>query len=196
MRSPTTKRCPSCGKTKPLVGFYKRSGWCKTCTNSRPKKQTSKRLIRSRARHRAYQALAKMHPDTFQQLYQECLANAEVEAEVLSVVADRADQAAARLRPGRRHEDEDPVDRIDTTWCVECSTYHEAGHVCPTCTEKTSKLSDEDLVDEVQHLIGTDSSGKIAARLGTTQAGLARRLRKIGHPRLAARIERSSTRAA
>lgn len=141
------KQCPKCGETKPLrTAFYKgRSGWCKKCTNSRPKKQTSARLLRTRARNRATQALAKHHPEEFRVLYEQFLENCQIEAEVLDAVADRFGGDAVRLLPGRRGPGQDPADRINEQWhsnCTLCSEYHGTGHICPHCASSPNAMRD------------------------------------------------------
>jgi hypothetical protein len=134
------KRCPNCEEEKSadLDHFYAdknaRDGlgsWCKSCVNGRAKPQSRARLIRSRARHRAAQALIERYPEDFEELYQDARATAVEEDERLTadpVNHARFDAEAIRLRPGRRKPGEDPEARVDDNWCVACSAYHAADH--------------------------------------------------------------------
>lgn len=134
------KTCPHCDEAKDATPefFYrdKRSrdglgSWCKRCVNARAKPQTRARVIRSRAWHRATQALVERHKAEFQELYEEARAEAVEEDERLT--ADPANHAhfdaeTVRLRSGRRKPGEPPEARVNDSWCVECSEFHAQDH--------------------------------------------------------------------
>lgn len=56
-------------------------------------------------------------------------------------------------------------------------------------------LTRDELVAEVEHLLGTDHPGKIAARLGYQPLSLARRLTRCGRRDLARRFDRVESKA-
>ncbi len=142
------KRCPKCGETKDATSanFYRDKNssdglgcWCKTCTNAIPKAQTRTRILRNRARHRALQMLVERHRAEFQEIYENCRAEAIEQDERLAMDPENAAKFDAqngqtvRLKPGRRKVGETPEARVNQDWCPKCSSYHAQGHQCPTC---------------------------------------------------------------
>lgn len=131
------KICPACDTAKPLGEFYDGSGWCKRCQNSRPKPQTARRIIRTRARHRARAELVELHRDEYDDLVEFFIDVVTEEAQRLAQQPEAAehypDDEPVRLRPGRRLPDETPLDRIDVARCPECADHHDRGHRCRAC---------------------------------------------------------------
>lgn len=139
-----TKECTTCRETKPLTDFYAtkagrhgRASKCTTCHNKRP--VTPTRLLRNRARNRAYALLADTHPTEFARLFETELAKAVAEHQrIKDAAAGNPDAATARLRPGPKREGQsDVTERIDVARCQTCHTHHDAAHECPTCGDVT-----------------------------------------------------------
>ena len=138
------KPCSACGEVKPYEDFYeatntlsKRASQCIKCENSRP--PTPSKIVRGRARNRAYQLLAKAHAEEFKALYNRELAAAEAEhARLQKAAAGRPDAAIARLKPGpKRKGQTDTTERLDVARCPSCHTHHDAEHQCPSCGDTT-----------------------------------------------------------
>ncbi len=141
------RTCTICGETKPLeTGFYTsklgRGGYanrCTTCANKRP--PTASRLVRNRARSRAYAKLAELHPEEFAELLEEQTVVAQAEHEQLAAKArakGNPDSGVARIKPGpKRRTESGAVDRVDVARCPSCHTHHDAAHQCPTCGDET-----------------------------------------------------------
>ena len=140
------RTCRACGKTKPVEEFYvhtngktdkqHRARRCKDCENGRARTPTTTRMVRNRARNRAYQALAEEYRERFNELYQQELVVAKNEADILKMVAEMRGDAQpeiVRLKSGPKREGQTVVERLDVARCSKCQNYHDEGHQCPTC---------------------------------------------------------------
>lgn len=140
----TTRVCTLCGTEKPITEFYEqaagrggRASHCRTCNNVRP--PTEIRMIRNRARSRAYAELAKRHAGEFARLYDAEFQKATAEhAEIQRAAAGQPDAAVARLKRGpKRRGETSAVERLDVARCPSCETHHDADHECPGCGATT-----------------------------------------------------------
>lgn len=141
-----TKVCNKCGVEQPIANYYKnaasrggRMAHCISCNNKRP--PTVTRMVRNRARSRAYAALAERHKAEFAELYEQILEKARKEhAAVQDAAAAKgnADAQVARLRRGPKREGEtSTLERLDVARCPKCHAHHDADHECPTCGDTT-----------------------------------------------------------
>lgn len=148
MSSSETRTCSMCGEEKTLeTEFYKhpagRGGYdaaCVTCHNA-PRTPSVTRLVRSRARGRAYQLLAERHREEFSALLEEQTVIAQREHEQIAAKAREngnpdADVARIKRGPKRQHE-ASKLDRVDVARCPSCHTHHDAAHECPSCGNET-----------------------------------------------------------
>jgi hypothetical protein len=142
------KACSACGEIKPYDDFYEatntisgRMSQCIKCNNSRP--PTPSKIVRNRARNRAYQVLANAHAEEFKAIMVRELAAAAAEhARLQQVAAGRPDAAIARLRPGPKRKGEtDAAERLDVARCPSCHTHHDAAHQCPGCGDTTPETA-------------------------------------------------------
>lgn len=139
MKEADKKTCSKCEQTKPLNDFYASkqvlsglASICIACNNSRP--ITPTRMVRNRARNRAYVVLAERHAGEFEQIMTAELSRAQKEHELIqSAAAGRPDAVTARLRPGPKRNGESVIDRLDVARCPACHTHHDADHECPSC---------------------------------------------------------------
>lgn len=141
------KRCPKCEQEKALNDKYwyrhrtKGGGWqawCRKCMNSMPKPQTTARLSRNRARHRAAQLLIERHRAEFQEIYDNEYAEAIEEAWRLAADPANAhfEGSVVRLKTGPRRarsddgqvEEVQVQDRVNQEWCPQCSMFHARDH--------------------------------------------------------------------
>lgn len=140
------KVCSACNTTKPRTEFYPNpktsdglDSRCRSCNNTRPHTET--RLLRNRARSRAYAQLAEAHREEFDRLYAAAYAEAQAEHTRIAAAAvakGQSDAQVARIKRGpKRAEETDVVQRLDVARCPSCHTHHDADHVCPTCSEQT-----------------------------------------------------------
>lgn len=117
----------------------------------RHRKPTSAAVLRRRARTRALQSLARLHPDEFRSLLAEHERIVKEENRLLRAEA-RAQSDVVLLRPGPRPDDQEPIDRmsltVPTTFCSHCSTYHASDHMCPECVERDAELLDSIAIEE------------------------------------------------
>lgn len=168
---------------------------------------TATRRIYTRARARALEDLAKLHPDDFAALFAARKAEAEQEFQRLQdastddyaeandhmtetgiqSLATRTrggqppsfEPVVATLKPGPRKPGEDVTDRLDVARCPECRAHHDRGHVCKACGANPAL--------DVQVVLRMRTNGipprSIASRLGVTERAVnvvldnARRLR-------------------
>jgi ribosomal protein L32 len=143
-----TRQCSMCDKVKPLAtDFYKhpagRDGYaaaCVACVNT-PRTPSVNRLVRSRARGRAYQLLAERHRAEFTALLEEQTVIAAAEHEQVAAKAREAgnpDADVARIKRGpKRQHEASKLDRVDVARCPSCRTHHDAAHECPSCGTET-----------------------------------------------------------
>lgn len=146
------KRCSACTKLKPRTEFYPNPGTtdrldsrCRNCNNKR--NPTEARILRNRARSRAYAMLADAHRDEYDRLYAAAYNEAKAEHERLAAAAQEkghADAKIARLKRGpKRAEQTDVLERLDVARCPTCHTHHDADHVCPACGTETAAERDQ-----------------------------------------------------
>jgi ribosomal protein L32 len=137
-----TRTCSRCGADKPLEEFYLqeagrggRMSQCRTCNNSR--RPTASRLVRNRARSRAYAVLAERHPTEYAGLLEQETVKAQAEHDRITAEAaakGNHDATTARIKPGPKRQGEtSTVERIDVARCPNCQTHHQADHQCPGC---------------------------------------------------------------
>jgi hypothetical protein len=144
-----TKVCTKCRVEQPIANYYEnalsrggRMAHCMTCNNRRPPTET--RMVRNRARSRAYKVLADKYPAEFAEIYDEELQKARVEHTQVSAAAAAAglhDAPVARLKPGKKRNGETAADRLDVARCPSCHTHHDAEHECPGCGETTPETA-------------------------------------------------------
>ena len=147
------RTCRKCGVTKSVEEFYThtngktnkehRARRCKDCENSRERTPTTTRMVRNRARNRAYQALAEEYRERFHELYERELVVAKNEVELIAELARMRGDAQpeiARLKTGPKRAGQGVAERLDVARCSKCQNYHDRGHACPTChqEEKTA----------------------------------------------------------
>lgn len=149
-----TRICSACVTEKPLTDYYRQStgvggymSQCTACNNSRP--PTATRLVRNRARGRAFQLLADRHPEEFAQLLEEETVKAAREHEEIQRAAAAKgahDANVARIKPGPKRKsvpgkviEQNSLERLDVARCPHCQTHHDADHQCPGCGGFTPK---------------------------------------------------------
>lgn len=142
------KDCCRCRESKPLdfdhwyrdaSSYDGYQGVCRSCVNAQPKAQTTERLARSRARHRAAAALIELHREEFEQLYADCRAEALEEADRLAADPELQvifDGKPPRLRHGPKGRGEPSDPRVDTDWCAKCAVFHALDHHLKVATNQ------------------------------------------------------------
>lgn len=144
----TNRVCSIAGCDAP----HKARGMCGPHYESHHKRHTRAhrhrpdRRLKVRAANRALTALARRHPEEYQQLCDEHYKIVVAEA---AKVKARTGNELSKLKPGPRAYDEQPEDRarLEQERCATCQTYHAAGHRCPTC----SVITRVDTVGDVPH---------------------------------------------